>query len=214
MPSAGGMLGRQFPAEVLFRRFWSCCWSQPGLAPQNKVSGTAQCAKPDPRYAIEVGDQPNHSFIIFHGGCTWTSPLEIAGEKSKDHSGTVFQEASGNRANSRGSGVDTMENGDKFYIAWRGSARIKEGMLSAEEGTWSLTGGNGKLKGMRCLNPWVAKWLGQPIGVVHTKDSVRIESAGIRRHTLTNRHVRRRPPEGTRTPTPSSESILSTCVRR
>ena len=120
-----------------------------GARAQNKVSGTAQCAKPDPRYAIEVGDQPNHSFIIFHGGCTWTSPLEIAGEKSKDHSGTVFQEASGNRANSRGSGVDTMENGDKFYIAWRGLARIKEGMLSAEEGTWSLTGGNGKLKGIK-----------------------------------------------------------------
>jgi hypothetical protein len=116
---------------------------------QTKVSGTAQCAKPDPRYAIEVGDRPNHSFIISHGGCTWTSPLEIAGTKSKDHSGTVFQDLMGNRARIQGSGVDTMENGDKFYVGWRGSGSVKEGMPPADEGTWTFTGGNGKLKGIK-----------------------------------------------------------------
>lgn len=116
---------------------------------QTKISGTAQCSKPDQQHALEVGDRPNHSFVIFQGKCTWSKPLEIAGTKAKDHSGTVFQEVSGNRASTRGSGVDTMENGDKFYVRWQGSTSTKDGIIQSDEGTWSFAGGTGKLKGIK-----------------------------------------------------------------
>ncbi len=116
---------------------------------QTKISGTAECAKPDQQHAIEVGDRPNHSFVIFQGKCTWTKPFEIAETKSKDHSGTVFQEMTGSRASTRGSGADTMENGDKFYLRWQGSTNTKDEMVQTDDGTWSFAGGTGKLNGIK-----------------------------------------------------------------
>ena len=116
---------------------------------QTKISGTAQCSKPDPQYAIEVGDRPNHAFGIFQGKCTWTKGLEIAGTESKEHVGTVFQEISGNRATLHGSGVDTMASGDKFFVRTQGKSTLKDGAVETDEGTWNFAGGTGKLKGLK-----------------------------------------------------------------
>ncbi len=42
-----------------------------------------------------------------------------------------------------------MENGDKAYYRYQGTAVLKDGAPpQTEEGTWSLIGGTGKLKGV------------------------------------------------------------------
>jgi hypothetical protein len=116
---------------------------------QTKVSGTLQCAKPDQQQAIEVGDRPNHSFVISQTKCTWTKSLEIAGVQSKEDVYTSFSEVSGNRSHGQMYGVGTMTNGDKYYARVQGSATLKEGVLVSEEGKWSYAGGTGKLKGLK-----------------------------------------------------------------
>ena len=129
---------------------------------QTKVSDTHQCAKPDQQQAIEVGDQPNHSFVISQMKCTYTKPLEIAGVQSKESVFTIFSEVSGNRSRAQAYGVVTMTNGDKFYVRPQGSATLKEGVPESMEGKWSFAGGTGKLKGLKGKGTFKSK--GAPDG--------------------------------------------------
>jgi len=116
---------------------------------QTKISGTIHCNKPDPQYGIDIGDRPGHGFGIDKIACTWTKPLEIAGIQTKDGYSVGFGESSGNKANGRGYHVSTMANGDKFYVRFQGTDTLKEGAPQSGQGTWSFTGGTGKLKGIR-----------------------------------------------------------------
>ena len=118
-------------------------------AGQNKVSGTAQCAKPDQQHAIEVGDRPNHSFAISQGKCSWTKPLEISGMQSKEDVGSGFAEISGNNSRDRGYVVITWANGDKSFVRTQGNTTLKDGVPQNEEGKWIFAGGTGKLKGLK-----------------------------------------------------------------
>jgi len=119
------------------------------LAPaQTKVSGTVQCGKPDDQHSLDVGDRPNHSFSISKGKCTWTKPMEIAGTQTKEDDGTNFDEITGDHSTGRGYVVAALANGDKMYVRIQSSATMKEGKLVSGRGTWSFTGGTGKVKGI------------------------------------------------------------------
>ena len=119
------------------------------LAAQTKISGTLQCQKSDPVYTIPVGDRPDHAFSISKAKCTWTTPLEMAGVAAKDYEYTGFNDISGSRARGRSVGIGTMANGDRCFVVTQGTATLKEGVLQTMEGTWSYTGGTGKLKGLK-----------------------------------------------------------------
>jgi len=119
------------------------------LAAQTRISGTLQCAKADPQYAIPVGDRPDHAFSISKAKCTWTTPLEMAGVAAKDCEYTAFDDVSGSRARGRSVGIVTMANGDRCFVAVQGTGTVKEGVAQTSEGTWSYTGGTGKLKGIK-----------------------------------------------------------------
>jgi len=116
---------------------------------QTKISGTLQCSKADPVYAIQVGDRPDHAFTISKLTCTWTKPTEIGGIIHKSEEAAIFGEVSGNRVRGRGQNVETMANGDKFYVRTQISEILKEGVLQTGEVTWTITGGIGKLKGIK-----------------------------------------------------------------
>lgn len=132
---------------------------------QTKISGTLQCgSKPDQQQAIEVGDRPNHSFVISQSKCTWTKPLEIAGVQSKEHVYTAFSEVSGNRSHGQSYAVVTMTNGDKYYVRSQYSATLKDGVFESTEGKWSHAGGTGKLKGLKGKGIWTGK--GAPDGTL------------------------------------------------
>jgi hypothetical protein len=42
-----------------------------------------------------------------------------------------------------------MSNGDKMYVRFQGNDTTKDGKPATTEGTWSYTGGTGKLKGIK-----------------------------------------------------------------
>jgi hypothetical protein len=116
---------------------------------QTKVTGTAQCGKPDPQHVVPVGDRPDHSLGVEQTKCTWTKPMEIEGAKSIDGTSTATDDISGNTSHSRGFHVSTMDSGDKFFVSFQGTATMKEGALQSQKGTWGFNGGTGKLKGIK-----------------------------------------------------------------
>jgi len=116
---------------------------------QTKISGTLQCSKADPVYTIQVGDRPDHAFTIGKLTCAFTKPMEVGGIIHKGEEVTYFLEVSGNREQGRGRNVDTMANGDKYYVSTQGSEILKEGVLQTGEVTWTITGGTGKFKGIK-----------------------------------------------------------------
>jgi len=115
---------------------------------QTKISGALQCSEPGEEHALEVGDRPNHTLRIGKGKCTFTKPIEIAGTQSKEEILTEFDEISGTKWRGHGYGVVTWANGDKSYYSMQDSGILKHGVPEGE-GTWTFTGGTGKLKGIK-----------------------------------------------------------------
>jgi hypothetical protein len=145
--------GKLFQQEVFMRFTAISCIAVLGLATlvssQTKISGTVQCAKPDEQHMLEVGDRPGHSLMISKGKCTWTKPMEIGGTQTKEDVGTNFDEVRGNKSQGHGYVVGTLANADKIYVRTQGSATLKDGNVDTADGTWSFTGGTGKLKGVK-----------------------------------------------------------------
>ena len=135
------------------RRFFmivtAICLFAATASAQTKVSGTAQFSKPDPVHMLPVGDRPDHSLVVEQLKCTWTKPLEIAGENSKDGISTETADVSGNIGKARGFHVGTMDNGDKFFVWYQGTSTLKDGSATGLKGNWGFSGGTGKLKGLK-----------------------------------------------------------------
>ncbi|MBZ5725845.1 MAG: hypothetical protein LAP87_12715 [Acidobacteriia bacterium] len=115
---------------------------------QTKITGDGKCGKPDKQESADVGDRAGHALVLVKFSCTWANPYEMAGLKSKDYTGTVAGDLSGEKGQYRGYVVVTMDNGDKAFLRFTGSGTIAKDGASAGEGTWSYTGGTGKLKGL------------------------------------------------------------------
>ena len=130
---------------------------------QTKISGTSQCAKPDPQHMIQVGDHPNHAYAISQSKCTWTKPYEVGGTQAKDDVVTAFDEINGDKSRNHGLVSNTMANGDKAHVSFQGTATLKDGAPQTSEGKWRFTSGTGKLKGIKGSGTYKGK--GSPDGV-------------------------------------------------
>jgi hypothetical protein len=119
---------------------------------QNHISGSPQCAKVDSAPPVEVGDHPGHSLLINKlSSCTFTAPIELAGLKTTAMISTVVVDGSGPKFRDQGYATFTMDNGDKAYARTQGSGTSSDKAEAppTEDGTWSFTGGTGKLKGLK-----------------------------------------------------------------
>jgi len=116
---------------------------------QTKISGTIKCNNPEPRYNIEVGDRPGHAMVLEKQTCTWPEPLTLGSDKTKDGSSVATVDVTATRASGSGTHVDTTEGGDKLFVAYRYTVPLKDGKPGDAHGTWSYTGGTGKLKGIK-----------------------------------------------------------------
>ncbi len=117
------------------------------VAAQTKASGTISCrGKSNPSYSIEVGDKPTHSLSLDRTACTWTKPMEIGGLQAKDAYDVSFGDATGDKSHSSGYHVSNMANGDKLFLHFQG---IDDNKAGTSVGTLTLTGGTGRLKGLK-----------------------------------------------------------------
>jgi hypothetical protein len=98
-------------------------------AAQIKQSGVGACnQKPEVQQMVEVGDRAGHVVGVAKQGCTWTTPLEMAGLKAKDHTIIVTTEATGNgplNSQDRGYVVINMAGGDKAFARSRARERSR-----------------------------------------------------------------------------------------
>lgn len=125
----------------------ACLWSA-GAAAQTKFSGTCSC-KRDPPHMLPVGDRPEHSLGVEQYKCDWTKPLALGGDNTKDGVATNTVDASGRKARFRGVHVVTMQSGDKVSLPYQGAGEnSKDGKESHSKGTFTVTDGAGKLKGI------------------------------------------------------------------
>ena len=76
--------------------------------------------------------------------CTYTKPLGIEGAKSVSTVITITNEVSGDSIRAHGCQVVTMDSGDKVFVSHEGA-----GTPEGQDGTWSISGGTGKLKGVK-----------------------------------------------------------------
>jgi hypothetical protein len=88
-------------------------------------------------------------FLIMKMSCTFNVPLEIAGLKATTYSVAEATEMSGAQLQDRDYLVMKMDNGDKAYARTQDVGSMKEGGAFTDEGTWSIIGGTGKLKGIK-----------------------------------------------------------------
>jgi hypothetical protein len=116
---------------------------------QTKFSGTVQCSKADPNYTVDVGDHPGHSFNLSKGSCKWGADTQINGMKITDDTGVETGESTATKATTIGTRVVTMENGDKFFATVHDSSPVKDGKPTNIEGMFTITGGTGKMKGIK-----------------------------------------------------------------
>jgi hypothetical protein len=130
---------------------------------QTKTSGTLQCSKSDPVNMVEIGDRPGHSMVLAKTACAWSKPMEIAGSGTKDGVSVASEEMSGGTSSGSGVHWSTMSSGDKIFVRFQGKSTYdKDGKMQTSKGTWSYTGGSGKLKGIKGKGTYDGK--GSPDG--------------------------------------------------
>jgi hypothetical protein len=81
--------------------------------------------------------------------CKWTEPVGIGSDKAKDGYSVASVDVTAMRAAGSGTHVGTTEGGDKTFVAYRYTTPLKDGKPGEAHGTWSYTGGTGKLKGIK-----------------------------------------------------------------
>jgi hypothetical protein len=118
-------------------------------AAQTKISGAVQCAKLEQVSSVDVGDRPGHTISLNKGTCTWTTPIEVEGAKTKDDALVIATEATASRMTSNGAVVGTLDNGDKLFVSIHDVVPVKDGKPGEGHGTFMFTGGTGKVKGIR-----------------------------------------------------------------
>ena len=128
--------------------FVAVCATAATAAAQTKISGTEICPKPAEMHMLAVGDNPNHSLMIFKSKCRWTKPLEIEGIQAQTEEATGYSDLTGNRFREQGYVVNSLANGDKAYATWQGTGIAKDGIPQNHSGKWRYTGGTGKFKGI------------------------------------------------------------------
>jgi hypothetical protein len=107
---------------------------------QNKVDAKWHCPKGWAEHRFDVGDAPGHSYLIAQGACNAT-----AGDSSfaqKTDGWPEFQERWPPPFNFHGREDITMDNGDKLYDTYEGSA--SSDITKPFCNKWKVVNGAGK----------------------------------------------------------------------
>jgi hypothetical protein len=110
---------------------------------QSKLETKWHCDKPSATQKLDVGDVPDHSYVIAQGSCTAT-----AGDSLSDKSGayTEFQEVWKAKFTNHGRFNVTTDNGDMAYYTYEGSGPTD--ITKPAMNKWKINNGTGKVKGI------------------------------------------------------------------
>ncbi|HZM10546.1 MAG TPA: hypothetical protein VFC15_10080 [Candidatus Limnocylindrales bacterium] len=135
---------------MLYKILWGCALTAFAVAAtsaQTKSSISGTCAKADVEQSVPAGDQPGHLFMVAQGKCTTKG--EVGGQTSKSGAYSEHRDVTANRIKAAGVYVETYDSGDKIIYNYQMSMGLKDGALQAGKGTYQVTGGTGKFKGIK-----------------------------------------------------------------
>ena len=134
---------------------------------QNKISGSLDCDKGDPRYVIPVPDREGFAFVMDQNKCTWPKHTPVEGLQPKEFINTRSIEVTGASARTTAAGVTLYDNGDKLYTRSTGTTELK---ALTSSGKWTVTGGTGKLGGIKGGGTYTCKMKSAEPGAGYTCD--------------------------------------------
>jgi hypothetical protein len=137
----------------------ACLWS--GIAAADHFTATCECGKADPQHLLPAGDRPDHTLGVEAAKCSWSKPLDIGGDKTKESLATDMIDVSGNKIHVRGVHELTMQSGDRVALRYQGSGRSKDNQESRLKGTFTFAEGTGKLKGIEGKGTFSCKSTGE-----------------------------------------------------
>jgi hypothetical protein len=114
---------------------------------QTKFTMSGKCGKPTVQQSVSAGDAPGHVMTLAQGKCA--SKGEIAGAASKEGTFAEHGEVTGNNGKVWGVYTETFANGDNVFYSYETTATMKAGALQSGSNKWQITGGTGKLKGIK-----------------------------------------------------------------
>jgi hypothetical protein len=112
---------------------------------QGKVDTKWHCSKPAAEHKLDVGDAPDHTYSIAQGTCSATSSDSTFKEKTGAY--TEFRETWKASYNNHGRYNVTMDNGDKVYYTYEGSAPTD--IAKPASNKWKILSGTGQSKGIK-----------------------------------------------------------------
>jgi len=112
---------------------------------QGKIDTKWHCPKESVSHKLDVGDIPDHSYAILQGTCTATASDSGFAEKSDVW--TEFQEIWKASMNFHGRVNVTMDNGDKVFYTFEGSASTD--ISKPVSMKFKILSGTGKYKGIK-----------------------------------------------------------------
>lgn len=113
---------------------------------QTKSSMSGKCSKPDAQ-SIPAGDRDGHMFAVQTGKCEATG--EIGGQKSTEGTYSEHTDVMGSRVRAWGVYVETFDGGDKVFFNYQTHAKVDKGMFTSGGNAYQITGGTGKMKGIK-----------------------------------------------------------------
>jgi hypothetical protein len=124
------------------------CLACASAVAQTAFSGTCVC-KRGAEQLLPVGDHPEHSLGVEQYKCDWNKPIELGGDKAKGGVATNTTDVSGSKSRFRGVHVITLQSGDKVSLPYQGvGENSKDGKDAHSKGTFTMSDGTGKLKGV------------------------------------------------------------------
>jgi len=110
---------------------------------------TSVCGKAAVHQTVFINDDRQHSISLDQRPCTSREPIEIGGLKSSEYVAYGVDDVQNGRSIDRGYVVGTMANGDRYFLAYNGTAVMNGSVPEHLEGTWTFTGGTGRLNQLK-----------------------------------------------------------------
>jgi len=118
-------------------------------AAKDKISSQWKCeAKSVDEHNIAVGDQEGHAYHVGQGKCP-SEKGAMGDVKEQEGTYTEFGDVAGNTISNHGVFIVTLASGDKVFYSYHGTQTVKDGAIQSGTNTWTLTGGTGKMKGVK-----------------------------------------------------------------
>src|ERR1051325_561402 len=94
---------------------------------------------------FDVGDMPDHNYMLVQGGCSATASSKGFDEKSGSF--TEFRDIKKTGTTNHGRFIATLGSGDKVYYSYSGAASADTKKPASNR--WTIDGGTGKFTHVR-----------------------------------------------------------------